>query len=585
MPPEDADTVCFVNRGGNPVNGGGAGPLRSETRILVQMVAAECFLAIFGLLFGFLTGTPVLSAFRWDTSSVLLGLAGGLIPALILPMSNRATSGPFFELRELVLREVWPKLRGQSWLGLALLAASAGIGEEVLFRGFLQTWLAGWLGAVAAIVVTSLIFGLLHPLHPFYIVIASTIGFYLGGLYLITSNLVVPILSHAVYDLIAFGFCVYADRQWHRDRVAPTAAALTEPAMPTETKDHEGSYITGAKTHYKRIPSMKCAYVKEPGPASTIVVGDLPKPTVSDETVLVRVGAAAVNPIDTYVRAGAVKMPIPLPYIIGSDLAGTVAEVGSKVRRFKVGDRVWGSNQGLLGRQGVTAEFAAVDECWLYPTPASVADEEAAAVALVGITAHLGLFRDAQLKEGETLFVNGGAGGVGSTVVQMAKAVGARVIATVGSPENADRARRFGADVVLDYRADGLDEAIREHAPNGVNVWWETVREPNLERSVPLLAKKGRLVLMAGRDAKPILPLGAFYTKDCKILGFAMFNATPDEQRGCADDINRWLAEGKLRGNIGKVFPIDQAAEAHALQEENTLHKKGTLSGKIIIKP
>ena len=109
-----------------------------------------------------------------------------------------------------------------------------------------------------------------------------------------------------------------------------------------------------------------------------------------------------------------------------------------------MGDRVWGSNQGLLGRQGTAAEYAAVDEDWLYPTPALLSDAEAAAMALVGITAHLGLFQFGQLKAGETVYVPGGSGGVGSMVVQMAKAAGARVATSAGSPERVELCRKLG---------------------------------------------------------------------------------------------------------------------------------------------
>lgn len=119
-------------------------------------------------------------------------------------------------------------------------------------------------------------------------------------------------------------------------------------------------------------------------------------------------------------------MPLSFPYIIACDLGGTVEEVGPGASRFKPGDRVWGSGQGLLGRQGVTAEFAAVDEELLYPTPSQINDSDAAAMALVGITAHLGLFQYGRLQSGEIVFVPGGSGGVGSMVIQMAKAAGAR---------------------------------------------------------------------------------------------------------------------------------------------------------------
>jgi len=150
---------------------------------------------------------------------------------------------------------------------------------------------------------------------------------------------------------------------------------------------------------------MKAAYIEQTGPPEVIIYGDLPKPAPRGSQVLVKVGAVSVNPVDTYVRAGMIRWELPKPFIVGCDLAGVVEEVGPEVKRFKPGDRVWGSNQGLLGRQGTFAEYVVVDECWLYPTPLNVSDREAAALALVGITAHLGLFDKAKLQPGETLFV------------------------------------------------------------------------------------------------------------------------------------------------------------------------------------
>src|SRR5262245_16795646 len=134
---------------------------------------------------------------------------------------------------------------------------------------------------------------------------------------------------------------------------------------------------------------MKAAFIEKPGPPENIRYGDLPDPTPGESQVLVRVKAVAVNPVDTYIRSGMIKIDLPLPFIIGSDLAGVVEKAGARASRFKPGDRVWGSNQGLLGRQGTFSELAAVDESFLYPIPTGVSDEDAAAAALVGITAHL----------------------------------------------------------------------------------------------------------------------------------------------------------------------------------------------------
>ena len=328
---------------------------------------------------------------------------------------------------------------------------------------------------------------------------------------------------------------------------------------------------------------MRAAYIEQTGPPESIKVGDLPRPTPGPGQVLVKVGAVALNPIDLYLRSGVVAMPIPLPYILGCDLAGTVEQADPGSTRFRPGDRVWGSNQGLLGRQGVAAEYAVVDESWLYPTPARLSDAEAAALALVGITAHLGLFRFARLAVGETVYVSGGSGGVGSAVIQMAKSTGARVATTAGNAERLQLCSDFGADLALNYKIEDVPARLREFAPEGIDVWFETQREPNLEVAIPLLRKRGRMVVMAGRTAKPVLPLGAFYPRDCALLGFAMFNASAAEQEECADGIRRWVDEGKLKPHIGRVFPLAETAAAEALLEANTLGGAGTLSGKVVI--
>lgn len=330
---------------------------------------------------------------------------------------------------------------------------------------------------------------------------------------------------------------------------------------------------------------MKAAYIEHTGAPDAIIYGDLPRPEPSAGQVLVRMGAVSVNPIDTYIRNGANYWPLPKPYIIGCDLAGTVEAVGPQASKFRPGDRVWCSNQGLMGRQGTFAEHCAIDESWLYPTPQGIGDEVAAACALVGITAHLGLFREAQLQAGETIFVNGGTGGVGSMVVQMAKAAGAKVIATAGSPEKCAALGELGADRVINYKTDDIAAAVRDFAAEGVNVYWETVREPDFDKVVSYLAERGRIVLMAGRDARPQFPVGPFYVKGCQLRGFVMFKAKPEEQHQCADDINRWLLEAKLRPNISEVLPLSHAAKAHKLQEQNTLHRAGTLAGKIVLAP
>jgi len=330
---------------------------------------------------------------------------------------------------------------------------------------------------------------------------------------------------------------------------------------------------------------LRAAFLERTGPPDVIRVGTLPDPRPGPRQALVRVRACAVNPIDTYVRSGAVAFPLPLPFVVGCDLAGEVVAVGEEVASLRPGMRVWGSNQGLLGRQGTFAELAAVDERWLYPTPESVDDRTAAAAALVSITAHLGLVTHAAIRPGETVFVNGASGGVGSAVVQIARALGARVIGTAGSEAKRRRVRDLGADEVLDYRRADLVEAARAAAPDGIQVYWETRRDPDFDRAVELLADGGRLVIMAGRDARPAFPVGPFYVKGCRMVGFAMFKADARLQAAAALDIARWMAAGRLRIPIDRVLPLEQTAAAHALQESATLAGSGALAGKIVVEP
>jgi NADPH:quinone reductase len=331
---------------------------------------------------------------------------------------------------------------------------------------------------------------------------------------------------------------------------------------------------------------MRAAYFETNGDPSVIRVGEVPTPQPKTGEVLIKVAAAALNPIDVYIRAGTINAQLPKPFITGTDVAGTVIVNGPGAKRFKVGERVWGSNQGLLGRQGSCAEFVCASEEWFYPVPSGIAEQDAAAVALTGITAHLGLFRCARLRPGELVFVNGGTGGVGSMVVQMSKAIGARVITTVGSSEKMALCKNWGAESVLNYKNDDVVERIKDFTRGGgINVWYETQREPDFAKMVDLMAKRGRMIVMAGRQAQPTFPVGPFYVKDLSLLGFAMFNATPDEQRVCAEDINKWLVAKKLQAHVGHTFPLAETAAAHKLLEDNTLKGAGTLTGKVVVVP
>ncbi len=330
---------------------------------------------------------------------------------------------------------------------------------------------------------------------------------------------------------------------------------------------------------------MKAAYIQKPGPADTIIYGDLPDPSPAPNQLLIEVKAVSVNPIDTYIRSGKVAMELPQPFVVGCDFAGVVLQVGSEVQAFRVGDRVWGSNQGLLGRQGTFSEKIAIDAKWAYPMPDKVSFETAAAVALVGITAHLGLFAEAQLRPGQSLFVPGGSGGVGSMVIQMAKIAGARVVTTAGNADKARRCRALGADAVICYREESIEHGLKAFAPEGVDVWWETLREPDMDLAVASLAPRGCMILMAGREARPAFPVGPFYVKQCQLRGFVMFGASAEQQARCAEQIGHWLSKGDLKPNIDRRLPLAETAQAHQWQADNTVESSGLLAGKIVLTP
>lgn len=329
---------------------------------------------------------------------------------------------------------------------------------------------------------------------------------------------------------------------------------------------------------------MKAIYFTETGSPDVLQYGDLPTPKIDRDQVLVRIRAASLNPIDTYLRNGANYWPLTFPFVPGCDFAGEIVELGPTVSHWKVGDRVWGSNQGLLGRQGTFAEFAAIDSHWLYPIPKETSYEEAAACALVGITAHLGLFAKGQFRADETLFVRGGTGGVGSMVVQMACAMGGKVITTAGSDSKAQRCRELGAHHVIRHPTDALLDEIQTFAPEGVDLFWETLRDPDFDLAVAAMRESGRMILMAGRDARPNFPVGPFYVKGCSLHGFVMFKAPPQLQQLAANDINHWFTTGALRAQIDRVLPLSEARQAHQLQESNTVQRSGGLAGKIVLR-
>ncbi|MFE9256711.1 NADPH:quinone reductase [Streptomyces sp. NPDC006879] len=322
---------------------------------------------------------------------------------------------------------------------------------------------------------------------------------------------------------------------------------------------------------------MRAAYIEELGPPDVIRYGELPAPVPGAHEVLVNVAVTSVNHVDTFVRSGAWRTPITFPFVIGRDVVGTVASVGGAVAGFAVGDRVWCNSLGHAGRQGAAAEQVLVPAERLYHLPAGADPVDAVALAHPAATAHLALFTHGRVRAGETVVVLGAAGNVGSALVVMAVQAGARVIA-VASAKDAAQVSRLGAHHVLDYRDPQLPAAIRAAAPEGVDLHIDTSGRNDLESAVPLLASRGRVVILAGLRTRPVLPAGELYLQDRSVHGFAISHARCEELADAAAGINRLLAEGLLRPPATEVVPLREAAEAHRRLDEGKVH------GKLVIR-
>lgn len=312
--------------------------------------------------------------------------------------------------------------------------------------------------------------------------------------------------------------------------------------------------------------SMTAAYVTKLGAADRIRVGSLPVPVPGTAEVLVRTEALVVNHVDTFVRSGAYPTSTPFPFVVGRDLVGTVAARGDQAGAFEPGERVWCNSLGHHGRQGSFAEYALVPGERLYRLPDGIDPVDAVIVLHTAATAHLGLVRDALLRPGATVVIGGAGGGVGSAAVQLAASLGARVIATCGA-DDAQWCRGCGAAVTLDYHDPNLARRIAEAAPDGVDVYWDSSGHHDFAATLPLLARGGRVLVTAGLDAVPILPAGELYTRDARLLGFAISNASVVDLAAAARTINDLLTRRVLHGRIALRLPLREAAQAHRRQE------------------
>lgn len=322
---------------------------------------------------------------------------------------------------------------------------------------------------------------------------------------------------------------------------------------------------------------MLAAYIEELGSPDLIRVGELPPPQPGPGDVLVDVEVSAVNHVDTFVRSGAWRTPLSLPFVLGRDLVGTVAAAGPGAPGFRAGDRVWCSSLGHAGRQGAAAAQAVVPNDRLYHLPDGIEAADAVALAHPASTAYLALFTHGRVRAGETVLVLGAAGNVGGAAVVMAANAGARVVA-VASARDADHCRVLGARHVIDYRDPELPRLVREAAPGGIDLYIDTSGRNDLETAMDLLAPRGRVVILAGLRTRPVLPAGPLYLQDRSVHGFAISHARAGELAEAAAHIGRLMADASLRPRATEILPLSETAKAHRRLEE------GKVRGKLVLR-
>lgn len=319
---------------------------------------------------------------------------------------------------------------------------------------------------------------------------------------------------------------------------------------------------------------MKAILVREFGPPEVMKLEDVETPQPTDTQVLVKIYAAGVNPVDTYLRTGIHAHAPKLPYTPGKDGAGIVEAVGDQVSKFKVGDRVYTANS----ISGTYAEFALCNEVDLGRLPEQASFEQGAGLWTPYATSFRALFQKAKAEKGEIVLVHGASGGVGIAAVQWAKNAGLTVIGTASSDEGKQLVAEQGADAVFDHTDEDHPSDIREFAEGrGVDVIIEMLANVNLERDFEALAMFGRIVVVGSRGSLEFTPRQAM-TKDATIYGMSLFNS-PQAAR---DEIHTALfdrvSDGALMPVISRVFSLADAASAHHAVIENKALGKIILS-------
>ena len=304
---------------------------------------------------------------------------------------------------------------------------------------------------------------------------------------------------------------------------------------------------------------MKAIIVREFGAPEVLKVEEVEVQQPERGQVLIRVLAAGVNPVDTYMRTGNHAHAPKLPYTPGKDAAGMVETVGDGVTKWTVGDRVYTANSIT----GTYAEFALCDEIDLGRLPDTVGYEQGAGIWTPYATAYRALFQKAKARAGETVLIHGASGGVGIAAIQWAKNAGLRVFGTASSFEGTRLIANQGADATFDHSADDhLAEVFEATGGKGVDVIIEMLANENLQRDFEALSMFGRIVVVGNRgslDFNPRVIMG----KDAAVYGMSLFNAPQADRDEIHAAIFDGLTKGFLDPVIRKTMPLSDASKAH----------------------
>jgi NADPH2:quinone reductase len=283
-----------------------------------------------------------------------------------------------------------------------------------------------------------------------------------------------------------------------------------------------------------------------------------PVPTIGQH-VLVHIKAAGVNPVDTYIRAGAYSRRPSLPYTPGLDGAGVVAAVGADVSHLQVGDRVYGGWPAT----GTYAELALYESQWVFPLPDQVSYEQGASIFVPYSTAYRALFHKGNAQPGDTVLIHGATGAVGLAATQLAVAAGMTVIGTGGSAAGRELVQRQGAALVVDHnREDYYDEILSATSGRGVDVILEMLANVNLGHDLTLAATGGRVVIIGSRGTVDINPRDIM-GRETTVTGMSLFNTPPDTLKNIQRYLYVGLKQGSLSPIIHQTLPLAAAVEAH----------------------